>query len=125
MFVLIRVLRIPLYDPTLHQRAWSNEELYAMFHRRNVYEQFLDHLWGRRTSVRPLDLDNECRLCFLECAEFEQHCVECGRNYHTDCVNEWLSECRREGAREHGVLDEVTDEQSENGQLVCIICSNQ
>jgi hypothetical protein len=95
LFVLVRVLRLPLNDYMLHQRTLVDAELFVLFTRRSVVEQLSDTYWrnsrqhgvGRR---RPLLLDSECRVCCTACnSASDPYCIHCGRNFHSQCMALW------------------------------------
>jgi hypothetical protein len=92
LFVLVRVLRVPLNDYVLYQRALVDKELFAVFSRRSTIEQLADSYWpsslvGRR---RPLLLDSECRICCTPCDDSSvPYCCRCGRNFHAQCMTRW------------------------------------
>jgi hypothetical protein len=92
LFVLVRVLRVPLNDYVLYQRALVDKELFAIFSRRSTIEQLADNYWPSSLagSRRPLLLDSECRICCTACIErTEPYCCKCGRNFHAQCMVRW------------------------------------
>lgn len=99
MFVLVHVLRVPLSDHMLYQRAWVRDERYAAYMRRATLEQMSDRDWrlaGERVGERrPLPLDSECRVCFAACSDADAaatpFCRSCGRSYHAECLRQWRS----------------------------------
>jgi hypothetical protein len=99
LFILVRVLRVPLTDHMLYQRALVREERFAAHMRRVTLEALADNDWrngGQRPgTARPLALDDECRICFKRCTAAKQasgqvpFCASCGRNFHGDCLQIW------------------------------------
>lgn len=93
LFVLVRVLRLPLNDYMLHQRTLVDAELFVLFTRRSVDEQLSDTYWQNSNGLarrRPLLLDGECRVCCNAChIASDPYCVHCGRNFHAQCIALW------------------------------------